>query len=649
MNQRQAANWPKVSPWITAAAVLGAVLLAGIMFNRDYRREQGHLKEMFLQRGEVLIHSLEMVGRVRFGEPWEEEHLLTFWNNLEASDNVLFLALTNDQGQPEVIVGDLAPARDVFRAPQPTPYGDGPIAPNFRVETIDGRPVFMVYRSFWPLPRPQKIIQDGSRHGGGHDNFRRERQSWRQRNSAGTGPHRGHGDIQAAQPSPGLAAPPAPDQSMERQKGRERLAGTGASLRPRDIPVRYMWIGFDMKSFEKTSRERTRTAAVFIGLFCLAALAGVLALIWGHNSRLVRRLYQDTNALAAELIGRLPVGVILKDRDGRVSLVNQSTLAITGLKEIDFLGQTLAAMTQGRFPADETMSGREMKLSFNNGPNILVALTSGPVVSDDGHPLGQVILMEDLGELGRLKSELAKNERLATLGGLAAGLAHEIRNPLGAIRGLSQHLLNMGPADPNDREALEVVLTSVDRLNATITDFLDYARPTEIKTAPLDLGELVRKMATLAGHDAQSRAVALVLDLPDEPVIIDGDEALLAQAFLNLYLNAIQAAGGREGGGGRLTVALSVADQRAGLIFSDNGPGFSAEQLAQPFVPYFTTKAEGTGLGLAMVEKAIRAHEGADITLATPPHGGGLVTITLCLKEGGSHESDSSKITDTDS
>jgi len=618
MNQRHSSNWPKVSPWITAAAVLGAVILAGVMFSRDYRREQGHLKEMFLQRGEVLIHSLEMVGRVRLGEPWEQEHLLTFWNNLEAGDNVLFLALTDELGRPEVVVGDLAPPMDVFRGPQPTPYGEGPIAPNYRVEIIGGRLVYLVYRSFWPLPRPRKIIQEGQHHDNPHEGFKREKQSWREQMQ----------------------------QKMERQ--RERLGRPEASLAPRNIPVRYMWIGFDMKAFEKASQKRVRTAAVFIGLFCLAALAGVLALIWGHNSRLVRRLYQDTNALAAELIGRLPVGVILKDRDGRVSLVNNSTLAITGLKESDFLGQTLAALTQGRFPAEETMSGREMKLSFNNGPNVLVALTSGPVISDDGHPLGQVILMEDLGELGRLKSELAKSERLAALGGLAAGLAHEIRNPLGAIRGLSQHLLNKGPSDSRDREALEVVLTSVDRLNSTITDFLDYARPMEIKTEPLDLGELIRKMATLAGHDAQSRAVALVLDLPDEPVIIDGDEALLSQAFLNLYLNAIQAAGGRAGSGGRLTVALAVADHRAVLTFSDNGPGFSAEQLAQPVVPYFTTKAEGTGLGLAMVEKAIRAHQGADITLAVPPHGGGLVTITLCLKEG-SHESDASETADTDS
>ncbi|MDR2947090.1 MAG: hypothetical protein LBV79_10135 [Candidatus Adiutrix sp.] len=591
MNQRQPAHGPATSPWFIAAAVLGVVMMGAIMFNRDYRREQGYLQDMLLQRGEVLIHSLEMVGRVSFEEAQAEEQLLNFWNNLEADDQVLFLALTDDQGRLEALAGGLTPPDGLFSGPhEPTPYGRGPIAPNYRTAMVDGRPVYLVYRSFWPLPR--RMMQSMTQGGHGH------RMSQRRH-----------------------------DRGLAESTVRER-------------PVRYLWVGFDLAAFEAGSRERVRTAAVFVGLLGLAVLAGVLALIWGHNSRLVRRLYQDTNALAAELIGRLPVGVILKDREGKVSLVNRSTLAISGLQESDFLGQSLEALTQGRFPAEETMSGRETTLSFNGGPGVLVALTSGPVVGDDGHPLGQVILMEDLGELGRLKSELGKKERLAALGSLAAGLAHEIRNPLGAIRGLSQHLLNKGPADPGDREALEVVLTSVDRLNATITDFLDYARPTELKTAPLDLGGLIRKMATLAGHDAQSQAVTLELDLPGEPLEIDGDEALLSQAFLNLYLNAIQAAGERPGGGGRLCVALRAAEQRAVLTFADNGPGFSPEQLAQPFVPYFTTKAEGSGLGLAMVEKAIRAHAGADVTLASPPSGGGLVTVILSLAEENHHEPD---------
>lgn len=594
---RPISKWPKVPFWTVLAAVLGAMILAGIMFNRDYRREQGHLKEMFLQRGEVLIHSLEMVGRVRFSEAWETAHLQTFWNNLEAGDNVLFLALTDEAGRPLALVGDLMPDPGFFRDPEPSSHGEGPISPNYRLGNIGGRKVFMVYRAFWPMPRP--LLKNKS--------------------------HQQSGSFQE-QPDPNLAP---------------RRLGQGTSTRPsrREMPTRYLWVGFDLTPSEQLSHSRVRTAAVFIALFCLSGLAGVLALIWGHNSRLARRLYQDTNALAAELIGRLPVGVILRNEQGLVSLVNQATMTISGLKESDFLGRTPADLTFGRFPAEETLAGHEINLGFKGGHSVRVALTCGPVVSDDGHSLGQVILMEDLGELGRLKAELVKKERLAALGGLAAGLAHEIRNPLGAIRGLSQHLLNKGPTDSKDREALEVMLASVDRLNSTITDFLDYARPTEIKSATLDLAELLRNLSILAGHDARAQAVEINLELPDRPVLIEGDEALLSQAFLNLYINAIESAGGRAGGGGRLTVTLSLEEDRALLAFHDNGPGFSPDQLAQPFVPYFTTKAEGTGLGLALVEKTIRAHEGADIALVCPPSGGGLVTISFCLsRESSNHE-----------
>ncbi|MDL2260046.1 PAS domain-containing protein [Deltaproteobacteria bacterium OttesenSCG-928-K17] len=602
-------QWATVPPWTVVAAVLGAMVLAGVMFNRDYRREQGHLKEMFLQRGEILIHSLEMVGRVRFGEQWEADHLQAFWNNLEENDNVLFLALTDEAGQPLAVVGDMRPEPSVFKSPefQALPDSPGPIAPLVRMEKVNGRWVYMVYRPFWPQARPRVIIKDGVIQ---HHSFKR--------GAPGASPSRGY---EPAQP-----------------QGRGEGRGRGQNVwRP---PVRYMWVGFDLTPFQQASHGRVRTAAVFIGLFCLSILAGVLALIWGHNSRLARRMYQDTNALAAELIGRLPTGVIIKDSNGRVSLVNQSTLTISGLKENDWIGQTPDALTFGRFPAEDALAGREMDINFKGGHKVRVALTSGPVISDDGHPLGQVVLMEDLGELGRLKAELGKKERLATLGGLAAGLAHEIRNPLGAIRGLTQHLLGKGPADSTDREALEVMLASVDRLNATITDFLDYSRPPEIRAERLDLAELIRNMATLAGHDARAQAVKINLDLPAEAVDIAGDEALLSQAFLNLYINAIESAGAREGGGGRLSVALEKEAGRAILVFHDNGEGFSPEQLAHPFVPYFTTKAEGTGLGLALVEKTIRAHEGADISLANSPAGGGLITISFDLLEGDNNESD---------
>ena len=591
MNHRSNIKWPKIPSWILVPTIIGVLTLALVMFGRDYRREQGYLKDIFLGRGEMLIHSLEIVNRVRFDRNWEARHMVDFWNTLEESENVVFMALTDDKGQIEVIAGDLnpPPAPEIFARPEPTAYTGGATTPNLRLATIQGRPVCLVYREFWPMA-PH---------------------------------HRSTGRINRRDPARQFNRSDQSERSR-RQPGRDDIRTTH--------PSRFVWVAFDMTPFEELHRSRIRTAGLFVGLYCLAALAGVLALFWGHNSRLARRMYQDTNALAAELIGRLPIGMFLVDENGLVTLVNRAAISISGLAKADFIGHSLPEVTAGRFIVAGTMTGREMDMEFTGGNSVRISVTSGPVVSDDGHNLGHVILMEDLGEMGRLKAELAKKERLATLGSLAAGLAHEIRNPLGAIRGLSQHLLNKGPADSRDKEALEVMLNSVDRLNTTITNFLDYARPAVIRPAPLNLAELMTKMATLAGHDAKARRVGIKLEMPDQAVPVAGDEALLSQAFLNLYLNAIEAAGSNTEGG-RLTVALKQGEQKAVLTFTDNGPGFTAEQLAHPFVPYFTTKAEGTGLGLAMVEKTIRAHEGATITLAKAPERGALVTVTIPLAD----------------
>ncbi len=479
MEQAKNKTWPKLPLWTIAALAAGTLLLGAVIFSRDYRREQNLLNSLFLQRGEILIHSLEMVGRMRMGERLPES-LELFWNNLEESDKVLFIALTDEEGNILALAGERPPEPDIFRL---TEAEEAPArAPRRRVERLGDESVYLVYRPLHPMPRPR-----GMRHN----------MMWGHRRGPGW---------EAESPSP-----------------------------------RYAWVAFNMAPFEAASRQRMRTGALFALLFCLAALGGVLALFWGHNSRLSRKMYEE------------------------------------------------------------------------------------------------------------IKTELVAKRRLAVLGSLAAGLAHEIRNPLGAIRGLSQHLLRKGTGDAADRKSLEVILQSVDRLNSTVTDFLDYARPAEIKAAPLNLAELLRNLNALAAYDARAQKVALNLEVPERPVMIMGDESRLSQAFLNIYLNAIQAASqaaDREGG---LKVSLQESGGRAIIKFHDNGPGFSPEQLAQAFIPYFTTKAEGTGLGLAMAEKAVRAHEGADITLASPPSGGGLVTISLCLREGGRHEPEVPETADTDS
>ncbi|MDR1084279.1 MAG: ATP-binding protein [Deltaproteobacteria bacterium] len=389
----------------------------------------------------------------------------------------------------------------------------------------------------------------------------------------------------------------------------------------------YCWVGFDMKPIEAASRSGRLNTILFVGLLGAASLGGLLALFWAYNYRQSKRLYQEANDLASEIFDRLPVGLILDDHRGMVTFANETATKLTGLSSNEIKGQTLLELTDGAFPDDDELNGLEMDIRFKYGPAQRLSLTCGPIVDSEGLISGRIILMMDVGELGRLKEELATKQRLATLGGMAAGLAHEIRNPLGAIRGLTQHLL--AKSGESFHEALEVMLISVDRLDRTINDFLDYAKPTELKTAEVSLGPFLSRIHELIGHDARSQNVDMSLTLPVREVTVTADDGRLAQAILNLYLNAIQAVG--PDGGGQVTVELKVQRNRAVVTLADNGPGFGADQIAQPFVPYVTSKDKGSGLGLALVKKIIDAHQG-EVTLTNQTGGGALITISLPLK-----------------
>jgi two-component system sensor histidine kinase HydH len=384
-----------------------------------------------------------------------------------------------------------------------------------------------------------------------------------------------------------------------------------------------------MGPFEAAARAGTINTLIFIGFMGMAGMAFLLALFWANNSRIIKKMFQDTNTMASEIISRMPIGLIVNDPEGKVGLVNQATLSLSGLGTIDFKGKKLKDLTFGAFPEDEDLNGLEMELCFDGGLCSRLSLTSGKMVGLDGTFMGKVILMADVGEVGRLKAELAQKERLAALGSMAAGLAHEIRNPLGAIKGLTQHLLNQNKNE-DEQQALEVMLVSVERLAGTITDFLEYARPTELKTAPLPLSPFLKKIHELIGHDAQSRQVLMELKLPETDLTIQADEGKLAQVLLNLYLNAIQAVGlNQDENSRKIIVTLSTAGNNLVMIsFADNGPGFGKKQLAQPFEPYFTSKAEGSGLGLAIARKIIQAHQG-QIQLSNQSQGGALITILL--------------------
>jgi len=228
-----------------------------------------------------------------------------------------------------------------------------------------------------------------------------------------------------------------------------------------------------------------------------------------------------------------------------------------------------------------------------------------------------------------LQQEAARQERLAALGGMAAVLAHEIRNPLGAIKGLAQFLEEKTAADPTHAEMTQTIAREATRLERLVNDLLTYARPRPPDRHLVDVPSILQQTLTLAQPAAAEAGVALLLDGTTDLPPISADSEQMQQLFGNLVLNAIQAT--PPGGTVRLAVAAASASggsrpsrrrrEQIAVTVEDTGRGIPAEELPRIFEPFYTTRVKGTGLGLAICRQIAEAHDGSLEVASTGPQG----------------------------
>lgn len=224
----------------------------------------------------------------------------------------------------------------------------------------------------------------------------------------------------------------------------------------------------------------------------------------------------------------------------------------------------------------------------------------------------------------QLLEAMARKEKLVALGHLAAGVAHEIRNPLSSIKGLAKYFAERTPRR-RVASVSQVMAKEADRLNRVVSELLELVRPAHLNYQTVDINALIRHSLQLVSQDAQSRGIALQFTPRPELTTISADPDRLNQVLLNLYLNAMQAIG-RDG---VIRVTASEADrQRVKIVVTDSGKGMSDEELQAIFTPYFTTKADGTGLGLAVVQNIIEQH-GGTIRAESQPGAGAIFTLWL--------------------
>ncbi len=359
-----------------------------------------------------------------------------------------------------------------------------------------------------------------------------------------------------------------------------------------------------------------------------------------------------------DILDSIDDAVIVVDRDGLVVTFNQAAETLTGISRAAALGVPLGTLLP-RAESLRTLASRclgsglscadsDVVLEGRRGQRTPVSVVCSPLTRGDGSRDGAVLAIRDQSRLRALEADVRRADRLVAWGTLAAGIAHEVKNPLGGIKGAAQLLrdeLKNQPALAAYREYVDVMIREVGRIDRLLTELLSFSEPRPPRFAPVNLNALLDTILLLQGaSEARGEAVVVKEFDPSLPEI-RGDAEQLTQVFLNLIKNAFEAMGGR----GTLRVVSRLdtdyrirsvregGDHKTQVVavdVSDTGPGIAEADLPKLFTPFFTTKGRGTGLGLALSHRIVHAHRGTMSVRSEPGRGTTFTTWLPVSPEG---------------
>jgi two-component system nitrogen regulation sensor histidine kinase GlnL len=341
-------------------------------------------------------------------------------------------------------------------------------------------------------------------------------------------------------------------------------------------------------------------------------------------------------------------GVIVLDSHHRITFMNPAAEEISGISRrlaegypfYDFFGgeEILMEMVSKTSGTGMTISDRE-NVVLKKGSHVTpVNVTTSPLLLADGERIGIVLVLRDLTNIRELEEAVRQADRLSTLGALAAGLAHEIKNPLGGIKGAAQLLERELPGGSELREYTSIMLKEAERVNKIVEELLSLTTPRKLELEQVNLHRILGDIVILQKRAAAGKKIAFQqdFDLSIPPIL--ADESLLTQLFLNLIKNAVEAV--ESSGQIRITTRVvseysmtqkgERSSRMVAIDVSDNGPGMGKDQLENLFTPFFTTKPKGTGLGLAICHKIVSEHRGM-IKVDSEQGKGSIFTVLIPL------------------
>ncbi|MFW6284709.1 MAG: histidine kinase dimerization/phospho-acceptor domain-containing protein, partial [Desulfosalsimonas sp.] len=420
------------SPWmIIGAAAILLVVVAALAVS-SYNREKRYMSEILLEKGSALIKSFEAGTRTGMrAMGWGGSQMQFLIEEMAKQPDVLYIFIADRHGR---VLAHSDPDRIDSKMAAPAVNIDDSVndTAQWRIAATDaGTRAFEVFRNFNPFAP-------------------------------------GHG--------------PMPRRNLGRDTGQRRNLWCEPDNYPENRQV--IFIGLDQTHFAEARRADFLNTAIISSVLVLLGFAGFLTLIVSQHYLRTRQRLQDTSAIAGEVVTNLPAGLMVMDQQGRIVLTNPAAESITGLSARQIHGSRADAVLPENLvslaaadPGAARVVEQETECRFNSADPIPLSVSAGPILNDEGQWIGSLIIFRNLSDIKALQQAVARTEKMAAIGGLAAGVAHEIRNPLSSVKGMAAYFQNRFSDDPEASQAAEVMVAETNRLNRVISELLEFARP----------------------------------------------------------------------------------------------------------------------------------------------------------------------------
>lgn len=545
-----------ISPFMMAGVLVVLLPIFGVMTLDRMEKQKDHIREQLLGRGISLIRTFEAgtrTGMLTMG--WGVRRIQAMLQETAGQPDIEYLMITSRQGEilahsdPDMVGKSFEAMPDIALVQEDT------LLVGHRTRQVQETQVFEVYKRFTPL-------SVGFR---GRHKFMR------------------HMD---------------PDLPGQDRPGNEAQLS--------DMAEHYIFAGLSMTrarlAQDRLVKETIGRGILFFAMGCI----GMIGLFTFQAYRSAKASLTRVKAFSDNVVQNMPAGLMTIDLDHGITSMNRAAQKILGQVPEKPFPQMIDLV--GEMENLGTPVSREITLEKGESSELRLDMTASPILDDQGIVLGFLFLFRDLTQLKELKKKVETTRHLAAIGKLAGGVAHEIRNPLSSIKGFATYFGKRYEQNPDDREIAQIMVQEVERINRSITQLLEFAKPMAVENREVPIDSLISHSLKLVAQDLDKKAIKAVVTFKTDKVFFTTDPDRINQVLLNLYMNAIHA----MEPGGKLGVEVLDAPDKNGLEIhvTDDGCGIDKKYLDDVFDPYFTTRAEGTGLGLSIVHRIIENLKG---------------------------------------